>query len=177
MSRDIVQKGVPILREKAKLVKDFNSHALLGIIDEMAKAMFKEPDGIGMAAPQIGYGLTLFVVAADVLDVKALEKRLERGKAHVASATVPPDYLIFINPSFEKLSTKKTVDGEGCLSARGFYGKVTRPEKVTIVYCDEHGTTKRRGASGLLARVLQHEMDHLNGVLFIDKAKDIQKIS
>ena len=177
MPCDIVQKGTPILRQKVKLVKDFSSPPLSGIITEMAEAMFKEPDGIGIAAPQIGYGIALFLVATDVLDAKALEKRLELGKTRVASIIPHGNYMVFINPFFEKLSTKKTADVEGCLSVRGLYGKVTRPEKATIVYYDERGSQKKRGASGLFARVLQHEMDHLNGVLFIDKAKDVQKIS
>jgi len=65
---------------------------------------------------------------------------------------------------------------EGCLSVRGYYGEVARPEKVTIEYYDETGAKKKRGASGLFARVLQHEMDHLNGMLFIDRASHVEKI-
>ncbi len=176
MVTSIVQKGTPVLRQKVKMVEKFDSPALMKVIAEMAEALFKEPDGIGIAAPQIGLGIALFLVAADVLDPKALEKRLEESKRKIPFKISSSDYLVFINPSFEKLSTKKLVDVEGCLSVRGLYGKVTRPEKATIVYYDEHGNKKRRGAGGLLARVLQHEMDHLNGVLFIDKAKDVQKI-
>ena len=84
--------------------------------------------------------------------------------------------MIFINPCLKKLSQKKDKDIEGCLSVRGIYGEVARSEKVNIEYFDEAGKKHTRGATGLLARVIQHEMDHLNGGLFIDKAKNIKSL-
>lgn len=171
----IVQKGMPVLHHPAKLVHAFGGKELKSTIEKMARALFTEPDGVGIAAPQIGLGLRIFLVAADVLDSKALEIRMEANKKKSTPSTLPP-YFVFINPRFTKIARKKVSDVEGCLSVRGFYGDVMRPEKVTIEYHDEHGIKKNRGASGLFARVLQHEMDHLEGKLFIEKAKNIKKI-
>ena len=153
MNSSILQKNDPILRKNAEPVKDFTK--LKSIISRMAEALFKEPDGIGIAAPQIGAGLKIFLVAQDIPKHK---------------------YLVFINPELKKRSQKKHKDVEGCLSIRGYYGEVVRSEKIIIEYLDEYGKKHSRGASGLLARVVQHEIDHLNGILFIDKAKKIQKI-
>ena len=85
--------------------------------------------------------------------------------------------LIFINPKITKVSKTKQLLEEGCLSVRYVYGKVSRPEKVTIEAYDEDGKKFSRGFSGLLAQIVQHENDHLNGILFTDKAIDIQEIS
>lgn len=160
MNSSILQKNDPILRESAEPVKDFTK--LKSIISRMAEALFKEPDGIGIAAPQIGAGLKIFLVA------------LPAGK--VGQDLPKHKYLVFINPELKKRSQKKHKDVEGCLSIRGYYGEVVRSEKIIIEYLDEYGKKHSRGASGLLARVVQHEIDHLNGILFIDKAKKIQKI-
>ncbi len=174
----IVQKKEPVLRKTAKSVEHFNASELATTIRKMAEALFAEPDGIGIAAPQIGISLQIFLVASDVLAPLLLEERLNEGKTKKSSKKpISPDqYIVFINPTFQKISKKKSVDIEGCLSVRGVYGEVTRPEKVTIDYYTETGEQKTRGASGLFARVLQHEMDHLEGTLFIDKAKHIQNI-
>lgn len=165
----IVQKDNKVLRMRAKEVGEVKSPAIKAIVSKMADAMFAEPDGIGIAAPQIGESLRIFLVSGEVLattseELRKKEKRENKG------------YLTFINPAFKKVSAKKDKDVEGCLSVRGIYGEVTRPEKLSIEYFDEHGKKHSRGASGLFARVIQHEMDHLDGTLFIDKAKNIHKI-
>ncbi|MBI2023737.1 peptide deformylase [Candidatus Giovannonibacteria bacterium] len=160
----ILQKDATILRKESDPVKEFK--AAQPIILQMAEAMFNEPDGIGIAAPQIGFSLRIFLVAEDVLFPERFEEEKKRTK----------NFITFINPSFTKLSRKKTKDVEGCLSVRGLYGDVSRPEKVSIEYSDESGKKKSRGAAGLFARVLQHEMDHLGGILFIDRARNIQKL-
>ena len=165
----IIQKNNPVLKETAKEVRDCNSSKIKDLIKKMAAAMFEEPDGIGIAAPQIEVSLRIFLVSEDVLciaDGVPLAPPKDRHKG----------YVVFINPVFKKLSVKKTKDMEGCLSVRGVYGEVTRAEKVTVEYLDEKGKKHQRGASNLFARVLQHEMDHLNGTLFIDKAKNIKKL-
>ena len=176
MTQPIVQKNTPVLRESAKPVADFRSSVLNKIIASMAEAMFAEPDGIGIAAPQIGISKQIFLVASDVLSPEALDRRIHQKNKKKASSVSAQDYMVFTNPMFLKLSSKKTKDIEGCLSVRGYYGEVARPEKVTIEYYDETGAKKKRGASGLFARVLQHEMDHLNGMLFIDRASHVEKI-
>ncbi len=165
----IIQKENPLLREKSNMVGDIQSPETKKLIKKMADAMFAEPDGIGIAAPQIGARLQIFLVAEEVLDMdKGMEKSADRKNKK---------YITFINPVIKKKSVKKSKDIEGCLSVRGLYGEVVRREKVTIRYSDENGTPRERGASQLFARVIQHEMDHLEGVLFIDKAKNIKKIS
>lgn len=176
---DIIQQDAPVLRGIAKRVDNFNSKDLNVTILKMAEMMFQESDGIGIAAPQIDVPLQIFLVASDVLSPAMLDKRIaknkERGK-HPKKIS-ENEYLVFVNASFKKLSTKKKNDIEGCLSVRGYYGEVLRPEKVVIEYYDKNGAKHRRGASGLFARVLQHEMDHLRGILFIDKAQHIEKIN
>ena len=83
--------------------------------------------------------------------------------------------LVFINPKISKLSRDKDWMPEGCLSVRWLYGKTFRSKKATITAYDENGQKFTRGASGLLAQIFQHETDHLNGVLFIDHAKDVKE--
>ncbi|OGG43045.1 peptide deformylase [Candidatus Kaiserbacteria bacterium RIFCSPHIGHO2_01_FULL_48_10] len=159
---EIVQKENKVLRKIAEPVADAVSAVTKTAIKKMAEALFKEPDGIGIAAPQIGISQKIFLVAQEVIDEQPLEK-------------MSGAYETFINPVFKKVSIKKSKDTEGCLSVRGIYGEVARPEKVVVEYTDKNGKRQSRGASGLFARVLQHEMDHLDGVLFIDKAKYINK--
>ena len=176
----IFQKNEPVLRAHAKPVLHFNTAELQELIEKMARALFAEPDGIGIAAPQMGISLQVFLVASDVLSPIMLDQRLheaEKKKKLSTKAISTDQYMVFINPTFQKISKKKMSDIEGCLSVRGFYGDVARPEKVTIEYYTQEGIKKTRGASNLFARVLQHEMDHLQGMLFVDKAKNIQKIN
>src|SRR3989338_8088790 len=150
----ILQRENKILREKAKRIGDLKSPEIKVLIKNMAEAMFAEPDGIGIAAPQIGLSLQIFLIAKNMGAAEEREKK---------------DYLVFINPILKKMSRKKIGDVEGCLSVRGLYGEVLRAEKITVEYFDESGKKRRRGASGLFARVIQHELDHLAGILFIDK--------
>lgn len=176
---DIVQQDAPVLRGIAQKIDNFDSKDLHTAITKMAEAMFQEPDGIGIAAPQIDIPLQIFLVASDVLSPAMLDKRIAKNKENnKRSKKISEDeYIVFINATFKKLSAKKKSDIEGCLSVRGYYGEVSRPEKVVIEYYDKNGAKHQRGASGLFARVLQHEMDHLKGTLFIDKAKHIEKIT
>lgn len=160
----ILQKENKILRNKTAEIKHFNSQELKLFIKKMSKTMFDEPDGIGIAAPQIGVPKKIFLVAEDVLFPERFSDLKLKTK----------NFLVFINPVLKKKSSKKIKDTEGCLSVRGIYGEVSRPEKIVIEYFDEFGQKKIRGTSGLFARVIQHEIDHLDGILFIDKTKKFQ---
>ncbi len=171
LNKEIVQKNNTILRQDAKLVSDPKSPEIKSIIKDMARALFNEPDGIGLAAPQIGVSLTIFIVSNDVFEPEKIKDRTNTSKLENIG------YTVFVNPSIIKISSKKIKDVEGCLSVRGFYGDVIRPEKLTVRYLDENGKKLTRGTSGLLARVIQHEMDHLQGILFIDKATNINRVS
>lgn len=165
----IIQKDNKILRRIAEKIADITSANTKTLISKMAETMFNEPDGIGIAAPQIGESLRVFLVAKDLLSMNIDVRDAKPKKRNI-------DYITFINPDLKKISQKKDKDIEGCLSVRGIYGEVARSEKLTIEYFDETGKKHQRGASGLLARVIQHEVDHLNGVLFIDRAKNIRKL-
>lgn len=115
-------------------------------------------NGVAIAAPQIGIPLRIFLVHDTSTD-------------HTEPATIPD--IIAINPRITKLSKRTHVVGEGCLSVGDNYGAVSRATHATLRAYDENGKEFERGASGLLAQIFQHEVDHLDGILFIDKAKKV----
>jgi peptide deformylase len=162
----IVQTDDPILRKKAAPVRheDIGSARIQNIITDMKKAVDSQKDGIAIAAPQVGESLRIFVVSGKVM--READPKY-KGKE---------DHLVFINPKILKLSRKMQDAEEGCLSVRWKYGWVRRAEKATISAFDETGKPFERGASGILAQVFQHETDHLEGALFIDKARDIHDL-
>ena len=163
MKDPIVQEGEPVLRGKAKPVakKDISSPKIVKIIARMKKALAKEAFGVALAAPQIGEPLRIFVIAGKVFaqEIKEGEKALP----------MPPD-RVFINPEITRLSRKKIEMSEGCLSVRGKYGTVMRHEKASIKALDENGKAITYHGAGLVGHIFQHECDHLEGVLYTDKA-------
>ncbi len=166
---EILQTGNPILREVSSAIplNKINGPEIKKMIPKLINAIKSQSDAAAISAVQIGKPLRLFVVSKKVFN-KGLEnpEKIKERKD-----------LIFINPQIIKTSKTKQLLEEGCLSVRYVYGKVLRPEKVTVEACDENGKKFSRGFSGLLAQIVQHEIDHLNGILFTDKAIDIQKIS
>lgn len=167
---EILQKDAPLLRERALPVpvKNIESKKVQDILHRMKEALHAEEDGVAIAAPQIGESLRIFIVSGKAL---ALTQRIKR-----ASVDKELDDFVFINPEIIKTSKKKKKVEEGCLSVRWLYGQVKRSEKVTIRAYDKTGKTVERGASGLLAQIFQHETDHLDGILFIDKAENVRDI-
>lgn len=163
----IVQREDPVLRQKAKTVAvhDIGSAHINGIIDAMKKALFKQKDGIAIAAPQIGESLRIFVVSGDLLT--------EADKTYKGDAGA----LVFINPEITRRSRDKKEVEEGCLSVRWLYGKVNRSTRVSLKALNEKGEKVQRGASGLLAQIFQHETDHLDGTLFTDLARELWEMS
>ena len=153
----------------------------------MSEALKSQDDGVAIAAPQIGYSVRIFMVSGKVLKAGFPERGLSQDDGPRGSATrtlVDSDPargnsaekdLIFINPKISKLSQGKEWMPEGCLSVRPLYGKTFRSKKATVVAYDENGKKFTRGAAGLLAQIFQHETDHLNGILFIDHAKDVKE--
>ena len=137
----------------------------------MSQALKEQDDGVAIAAPQIGYALRIFVVSGKIFhkDFARFDKDTK-----IPEAEIPKD-LVFINPKISKLSRDKEWVPEGCLSVRWLYGKTYRSKKATITAYDENGKKFTRGASGLLAQIFQHETDHLNGILFIDHARDVKE--
>lgn len=187
---EILQKDNPVLREIAKTVpiEDITTSAIQNVIRDLKETMAPVEDAVAIAAPQIGILLRIFVVSGRAFIKKpdadgkrsGLEerggKRPDRKESVSVLDTLPPD-LVCINPKIIKQSKKMNELEEGCLSVRWLYGDTKRATKVTIKAYDEHGKLSTRGASGLLAQIFQHEIDHLNGILFIDHAKDVREIT
>ena len=167
----IVQKEEKVLREKAKEipVREITTPKIKKILKEMSQALKSQSDGVAIAAPQIGYPLSIFIVSG-----KIFHESFIKGEVLPKDTKILAD-LVFINPEISKLSREKEWLPEGCLSVRWLYGNTLRSKKATVKAYDENGKKFTRGASGLLAQIFQHETDHLKGVLFIDKAKDIKE--
>lgn len=171
--KKILQKEEKILRKTAKEVKpeEITTPKIKKILKEMSAALGSQSDGVAIAAPQIGYSLRIFVVSGRIFAENFKEKEQPMETSNAPEITKD---LVFINPKILKLSKDKEWLPEGCLSVRPIYGKTFRSKKATISALDENGKKFERGASGLLAQIFQHETDHLNGILFIDHAKDLE---
>ena len=171
----IVQKGDPVLRATAKEIPpaDIASAHTKKVLRDMGLALAGEKDGVALAAPQIGHSLRIFIVSGKVF-VK--EKHETPGEKRAKKTPPPPD-KVFINPRIQKLSKKTKMLDEGCLSVRFLYGKIKRSEKATVTAYDETGKKFSYSGTGLMAQIFQHETDHLNGILFIDTAKDVEELT
>jgi peptide deformylase len=174
----IVQDGNPVLRAIAHPVPkaDFGSKKLNDILDQMTRALAREHDGVAIAAPQIGVPLRIFIVARGAFAIIDGEKNNNEA-ADVPAKAMPEKNMIAINPEIIKLSRKKVKVPEGCLSVRWLYGNTIRSEKALLRAYDENGKLFTYGGSGLVAQIFQHETDHLNGILFIDHATEIEELS
>ncbi|NLE07191.1 MAG: peptide deformylase [Parcubacteria group bacterium] len=183
---EIVQKENKVLRQIAQevSVEDIRSRKIETIIRRMIKALNNQDDGVAIAAPQIGENLRIFVISKKIFEIIEEEQKSNGKKSkrenldEFENSNKKKEYkdLIFINPEIIKISKKKMKVDEGCLSVRWLYGKVERAEKITVRAYDENGKPFTMGASGLLAQAFQHEIDHLNGILFIDKATDLKEM-
>jgi peptide deformylase len=165
---EIVQNGTTVLREKAADVplSEIGSPKIKKVIADMKAALDSQDDGAAIAAPQIGVPLRIFLISERVFGPD--------GKPENASKD---PHFVFINPSILKLSKKRELMDEGCLSVRGVYGNVPRHNRATVAAYDENGKRFTRGAGGLLAQVFQHEVDHLEGMLFIDRAIELWEVT
>ena len=148
--------GDETLRKVAKPVVEFDDK-LRDFVADLTATMYKK-DGVGLAAPQVGISLRIFVVDPDWFREGA------QKNPH-----------IFINPEFKEF-VDSAVNEEGCLSLPGIFEKVTRAEKIVIEAFDENGHKFSVAADGLFGRAIQHEYDHLEGILFIDKIAKLRKI-
>ncbi len=186
MTKNILQKEEKVLRQIAEIVpvEDIGSNRISKIITEMKEALDSQDDGVAIAAPQIGYSLRIFVVSRKVEEIlaEAKESKLNKNKPVKEETETNPKVninsqdLVFINPVIKKLSKEKKSVEEGCLSVRYLYGQVKRSTKATVEAYDENGKKFQRGGTGLVAQIFQHEIDHLDGVLFIDKAQNVEEI-
>ena len=153
--RDLVLLGEEVLRTSGEEVSSFDEE-LRTLIEDMWETMY-HAEGIGLAAPQIGLSLRICV-----LDVRDED---DPG----------PGRLALVNPVIAESSSETDKAREGCLSIPGLEEFVTRPAKVTVEGFDPHGQRVRVEAEGLLGRALQHEIDHLNGILFIDRVSPLKR--
>jgi peptide deformylase len=185
--KKIVQKDADVLREKAAPVpvSEIATLKIKKILAEMKTALDSQDDGVALAAPQIGYSMRVFIVSEKVARIiKERRSKRKRGSNDqnpeqtetVDDTLVSLEHTIFINPVIKKLSREKMFVEEGCLSVRWLYGEVRRSSKTTVEAYDENGKKFTAGASGLLAQIFQHEIDHLNGVLFTDKARKLEEM-
>jgi peptide deformylase len=153
MIRPILKYGDDVLHQHARPVGELTGD-IQQLIDDMIETMYAAP-GIGLAAPQVGVPLRIFVVDVSV------------GRE-------PDGLMVMINPSFVERDGMQ-LEEEGCLSVPDFNATVVRPSRVVLTGLDRSGTEHRREGQGLLARAFQHEMDHLDGTLFVDRLRGIKR--
>ena len=182
MPKKILQKEEKVLRRIAQEVPihEIKTTKIQKVLKEMSESLKSQNDGVAIAAPQIGYSLRIFVVSGKIFNQDFITNREKRLSGEIPMDDVEKikeenKDVVFINPKISKLSREKDWVPEGCLSVRPLYGKTFRSKKATITAYDENGKKFTRGASGLLAQIFQHETDHLNGILFIDHAKEIKE--
>ena len=152
--RKIIIEPDPVLRKKSEMLETVDDE-LRALLDDMLETMYAAP-GIGLAAVQVGILKRLIVIDIS----KDKEKK---------------NPLFLINPEIISLSKKTSVYEEGCLSLPGHFAEIERPAECKIKFIDYNGKEKELKATGLLATCIQHEVDHLNGVLFIDYLSKLKK--
>ncbi|MEW6031025.1 MAG: peptide deformylase [Chloroflexota bacterium] len=155
-SRTIVTLPDPVLRRKARAVTKFDK-TLQTLIEDMIETM-REAPGVGLAAPQVG-------ISERVIVVEYYEREEDEEKENA-----PKKVWALVNPEIVKASAETVTGVEGCLSIPGLVGEVERHESLTVKGLNRHGQPTRVKAKGWLARIFQHEIDHVNGVVFTDRA-------
>lgn len=161
--RPIVRLGHPALRTPARPIEreKLSSPEIQALIDDMFETM-DDADGVGLAAPQLGLDMQLFVYLA-------IESRGEQERE--------PEAKVLVNPAIEPEPGDLLDDWEGCLSIPDLRGLVPRHPVVRVHGLDRHGEVVRYRAEGFEARILQHEYDHLNGVIFLDRMRDLRSLA
>jgi peptide deformylase len=153
MIRPILRYGEQVLHHPAAPVSEITND-IQTLIDDMIQTMYAAP-GIGLAAPQVGVGLRIFV-------------------ADVSVGHNPAELITFVNPEFVERDGMQ-LEEEGCLSVPGFQATVARPSRAVVKGLDRTGQEQVLEGTGLLARCFQHEMDHLDGTVFVDRLRGLQK--
>ena len=153
MIRPILKYGDQLLHDPARPVDSISSD-VSSVITDMVETMYAAP-GIGLAAPQIGVAFRIFVV-------------------DITLGRDPNGLIVMVNPEFVSREGMQ-LEEEGCLSLPGFNATVVRPERAIVKGLDREGVEHQREGTGLLARAFQHEMDHLDGTLFVDRLRGIKR--
>jgi peptide deformylase len=162
---EIVQAGTPVLRQVARQLTpaEISNPELRNLIEAMRTCMHDAP-GVGLAAPQVGLPLQLAVIE----DREEYQKEVAQEQLQERERR-PVPFQVIINPKITHLGSEKVEFFEGCLSVAGFSAVVARSRAVRVECLDENGQPRAIDASGWYARILQHEIDHLNGTLYIDR--------
>ena len=154
--REVVKLPAPILRRKAHKVTDFGKDTQK-LVDDMIETMRDEP-GVGLAAPQVNVSLQLIVIEYPEDDT------VEDPE---------PKIFVIANPKIVARSEETVMGIEGCLSVPNLFGEVERSQEIVVQSLNRHGKKQKIHVKGWLARIFQHEMDHLNGILFVDRAEKL----
>jgi peptide deformylase len=156
MEMPIIIYGSPILRKKSL---EFDRETDFNLLAGNMLETLKKQNGIGLAGPQVGILKNIFVVDTSSLENQAIE-RVEK---------------VYINPEILNYSTEEIYYNEGCLSIPGIFEDVIRPDKIEVRYRNENFDVKEESLNGIVARIFQHEYDHLQGILFIDRLSSLSK--
>ncbi|WP_414542827.1 peptide deformylase [Nostoc sp. CCY0012] len=153
----IIQLGNPILRQKAAWVDDIQDEHIQKLIDDLTATVAKA-NGVGIAAPQVAASYRLFIVAS------------RPNLRYPHAPTMEPTAMI--NPRIISHSTETVKGWEGCLSVPGIRGLVPRYEKIEVAYTDRNGKLQKQEFTDFVARIFQHEYDHLDGLVFVDRLEN-----
>lgn len=164
----IIQKGNNILKKTAGEIaaEKIKSAEIQAVIKSLKRAILENEEAVAAAGPQIGESLRIFAVSEYIFSPENKERKKEDC-----------GFMIFINPRILKKSREQKVLAEGCLSLKDVYGTIRRSEKIKVEAYDENGKKFIKSGGGLFSQVVQHEIDHLDGVLFSDKALSLEKIN
>ncbi len=157
MTQDILQIGNPLLREIATEVTDVNNAQVQNLIDNLIEITL-EANGVGIAAPQIGHSVRVVIIAS------------HPNIRYPDAPTMSP--MAMINPRIISHSSMIEIGEEGCLSVQDERGKVDRYQQIEVEYFTREGKLVTEEYTGFVARIIQHELDHLNGILFVDRIVD-----
>jgi len=157
--RTVVTPPNKTLRERARKVRSFGADTQ-ALLDDMVETM-RASQGVGLAAPQIDVGQRVIVI------------EYAEGSEQEDAPASPPTLFELINPEIVRHGAEKVNGTEACLSLPGYYGDVERFQSVTVKGFNRHGDPVKKKAQGWLARIFQHEIDHLDGILYIDRASQI----
>ena len=161
MKQEIVQLGAAILRENSQKISDFNAPKLIALIDDLLSTL-DNSKGVGIAAPQINHACCVLVIASK-----------PTTRYPDAPAMKP---VVMINPSFKILSNQQQKDWEGCLSIPGIRALVSRHQHILVNYQDRKGLDQQLELGGFIARIFQHEYDHLQGLVYLDRVENNKDI-
>ena len=161
--RPIIKMGNPILRMNAEVGRPEDVHSLTSIIPDMITTM-REAKGVGLAAPQIGISLRVIIF------------EIPSSRATSVKGDQPCGIQVLINPKIDPLTSEKELGWEGCLSIPELRGEVPRYKRINYTGLDAEGRPVKSYATGFHARVVQHEVDHLNGILYPERMVDLARL-